>query len=145
MSKAKTKVIVEEPAVKKDADWLEEKYEGQLAIDVYQTPENIVIKSTIAGVQPEDIDVTVNNDMVTIRGSRQHDDEVNQEDYYYQECYWGNFSRSIILPVDIDPDNVKATIKNGVLTVTLTKLNKDTAKRVAVDEEEDEEEESDSA
>ena len=79
-------------------DWLTES-EGQLTIDVYQTPNEIVIKSTIAGVKPEDIDISMTNDMITIKGNRKKDEEAKEEDYYYQECYWGPFSRSIILPV----------------------------------------------
>ena len=80
-------------------EWLEEGYEGQLSVDVYQTEDAVVIKSTIAGVKPDDLDVTVNNDLVTIRGTRQQEDEIRPDDYFYQECYWGGFSRSIILPV----------------------------------------------
>ena len=117
-----------------EQDWLDEKdYAGQLAVDVYQTPDDIVIKSTIAGVRPEDIDVTVNNDMVTIRGKREKDHQVVDEDYFYRECYWGGFSRSIILPCDVRSDRIKASMKNGVLTVVLpkaTKANKVTVVRV---------------
>lgn len=118
------------------ADWLEENFDGQLAIDVYQTPDSIVIKSTIAGVQPEDLDVTVNNDMVTIRGVRKQEEAVEDKDYFFQECYWGGFSRSVVLPVDVDPDKVKAAIKNGVLTVTLPKVKKAASAKINVDQEE---------
>lgn len=140
--KEKTKEVkTKEKTKEEESHWLESDFDGQLAIDVYQTPENIVIKSAIAGVQPEDIDVTVNNDMVTIRGLRKQDEEINSNDYFFQECYWGGFSRSIVLPIDIDADNVKATIKNGVLTVLLPKVKKDAAKKVEVDEIEEEENE----
>ncbi len=108
-----------------DTDWLnDEDYAGQLAVDVYQTKEDIVIKSTIAGVRPEDIDISVNNDMITIRGKREKDHEVSNEDYFYRECYWGGFSRSVILPCDVKVDKIKATIANGVLTVMLPKAEK---------------------
>lgn len=119
------------------AEWLEQNFDGQLAIDVYQTPDSIVIKSTIAGVQPEDLDVTVNNDMVTIRGMRRQEETVDEKDYFFQECYWGGFSRSVVLPVDVDPDNVKAAMKNGVLTVTLPKVKKSATATVSVAQEEE--------
>lgn len=98
--------------------------EGQLSVDVYQEGENIIIKSTIAGVEPEDIDITFDNDMITIRGERRNNNNVRDEDYFFQECYWGSFSRSIILPVDVDTEQIEATIRNGVLTVTLPKAEK---------------------
>src|SRR6266511_2329793 len=92
-------------------DWLSE-YEGQLNIDMYQTKDNVIIKSTIAGVRPEDIDITVANDMVSIKGARRKEESISQEDYFYQECYWGNFSRSVIVPVDIDSESIEADLKD---------------------------------
>ncbi|HEV8601142.1 MAG TPA: Hsp20/alpha crystallin family protein [Patescibacteria group bacterium] len=112
-------------------DWLSE-YEGQLTIDMYQTKDNVIIKSTIAGVKPEDIDVTIANDMVTIRGERKRDFEASSEDYFYQECYWGSFSRSVVLPVDVDIENVAADLKDGILTVILPKAAKARAKKIRV-------------
>lgn len=96
--------------------------EGQLTIDVYQTDKDIVIKSTIAGVKPENLDIDINSEMVTIKGKRTQDEEVDSENYYYQECYWGPFSRSIILPVEIVTEKAEATMKNGILTVRLPKM-----------------------
>jgi HSP20 family protein len=112
-------------------DWLSE-YEGQLTIDMFQTKDNVIIKSTIAGVRPEDIDVTIANDMVTIRGERKRDFEASSEDYFYQECYWGSFSRSVVLQVDVDIDNVGADLKDGILTVVLPKAAKAKAKKIRV-------------
>ena len=120
----------QQPAASQE-DWLSE-YEGQLSIDMYQTKDNVVIKSTIAGVRPEDIDVTIANDMVTIRGERKRDFEASSEDYFYQECYWGSFSRSVVLPVDVDIDSVNADLKDGILTVVLPKAAKAKAKKVRV-------------
>lgn len=118
----------------KTEEWLEgQDFSGQLAVDVYQTKDNIIIKSTIAGVRTEDIDIAINNDMITIRGNRQKDHEVVEEDYFYKECYWGGFSRSIILPCEVRSDRVKANMKNGVLTIVLpkaTKVNKVTVVKV---------------
>lgn len=98
--------------------------EGQLSVDVYQDRDNVIIKSTIAGVEPEDVDVSIDNDMVTIRGRRQKDTTIDENNYFYQECYWGSFSRSIILPVEVKSDEVDATIRNGILTVILPKAKK---------------------
>jgi len=118
--------------------WLEEDYEeGQLSVDVYQTTNAIVIKSTIAGVKPEDIDISINNDMVTIKGKRELESTIAEDDYFYQECYWGGFSRSIILPVEIIADKVEASLKNGVLTIALPKAKKTQAFSIKVKEEND--------
>ena len=117
----------EETVVPKEGenkDWMEEDLAGQLSVDVYQTKDDIVIKSTIAGVKPEEIDISINNDMVTVRGVRKKDNEVSDEDYFYRECYWGGFSRSIILPCEIKADKVEAIIKNGVLTIIMPKAAK---------------------
>ncbi len=106
--------------------------EGQLTIDVYQTESDIVIKSTIAGVKPEDLDVSINNDMVTIKGERKNEEEVPEENYYYQECYWGKFSRSVILPVDVLAEKIEASMKNGILTVRLPKADVNKTKKIQV-------------
>ncbi len=102
----------------------EELEEGQLSVDVFQDKNNVIIKSTIAGVEPEDIDISFENDMITIRGKRSKDRTINEEDYFYQECYWGGFSRSIILPIEIQSDKINASIRNGVLTIKLPKAKK---------------------
>ncbi len=109
-------------AVEGEAEDFEE--DGQLTVDVYQDKDSVTIKSTIAGVEPENIDISFDNDMITIRGKRKKDLTVDEQDYFYQECYWGSFSRSIILPVEVMADQIKATIRNGILTITLPKANK---------------------
>lgn len=119
------------PAREGTEEWLPES-EGQLTIDVYQTPSDIVIKSTIAGVSADDLDIAISNDMVTIRGNRKKDEEVKTEDYYYQECYWGPFSRSVILPVDIEADKADASLKNGILTIRLPKVEKAKTRKLKV-------------
>lgn len=115
---------------KKD-DWIQEP-EGQLTIDVYQTPADIVIKSTIAGVTHDNLDISITNDMITIKGKRERGDSVRDEDYYYQECYWGAFSRSVILPVDIKADEAEAVLKNGILSIRLPKAEREKRKRIEV-------------
>lgn len=105
------------------AEWMENdaEIEGQLAIDVYQTDKTIVIKSTIAGVKPEDLKISLHNDLLVIKGNRNTENNIPEEDYLYKECYWGSFSRSIILPAEVDNKRVDAEIKNGVLTIILYK------------------------
>lgn len=107
-------------------NWLTPEDEGQLSVDVFETPDNIVIKSTIAGLKPEDIDISLDNDMLTIRGKREQEEQIAEENYFYRECYWGNFSRSIILPCEVKANQIKATLKNGVLAITLPKIKKTT-------------------
>lgn len=106
--------------------------DGQLTIDVYQTDNDIVIKSTIAGVKPEDLDVSINNDMVSIRGERKNEEIVERGNYYYQECYWGSFSRSVLLPVDVIPEKADAALKNGILTIRLPKADTTKTKKIQV-------------
>ena len=106
--------------------------DGQLTIDVYQTDNDIVIKSTIAGVKPEDLDVSINNDMVSIRGERKNEEIVEHGNYYYQECYWGSFSRSVLLPVDVIPEKADAALKNGILTIRLPKADTTKTKKIQV-------------
>ena len=91
-----------------------------------------VVESAIAGVRPEDIDIQVTADSISIRGSRRREREVSDEDYLYQECYWGRFARSIILPQEVDPDGANVTFKNGILTVRLPKVNKKKSKKLKV-------------
>lgn len=119
---------------KRDLELPEE--EGQLTVDVFQTPDEFVIKSTVAGVNAEDLDIDIREDMVTIRGTRKKDEEVAEDNYLYQECFWGAFSRTVILPEAIDASRAKAALKNGVLTIRLPKLGRTTQKKVAVEEEE---------
>ncbi|OGI19868.1 MAG: hypothetical protein A3J06_02695 [Candidatus Moranbacteria bacterium RIFCSPLOWO2_02_FULL_48_19] len=106
--------------------------EGQLTIDVYQTENDIVIKSTIAGVKPEDLDVSINNDMVTVKGERKNEEVVENGNYYYQECYWGAFSRTVLLPVDVIPEKADAALKNGILTIRLPKADTTKTKKIQV-------------
>ena len=106
--------------------------EGQLTIDVYQTPEEMVIKSTIAGVRQDDLDITIATDMVTIQGVRRKDESISPEDYYYQELYWGPFSRSVILPQEVDTESAKAALKDGILTIRLPKFERGRTKKLRI-------------
>ncbi len=106
--------------------------EGHLTIDVYQNLENITIESTIAGVGPDDIDIAITPESVVIKGRRERKEKVKKGDYLHQECFWGKFSRSIILPQEIDPDRAHASLKDGVLKIVLPKIHRDRTKKVKV-------------
>lgn len=112
----------QEKPIKKEKKWFEQ--EGQLVIDVYQTDDEIVIQSAIAGVNPEDIDISVENDMVRISGERKNTFEKKDKNYFYQECYWGSFSREIVLPAEVDSGRADASMKNGVLTIRMPKIER---------------------
>ncbi len=104
-------------------DWLEE-YEGQLAIDAYQTADNVVIKAPIAGVSPEDLEISITDEVVGVKGERKDEGSGGKDNYFCQECYWGAFSRSYILPVAVDASKAEATLKNGILTIVIPKQEK---------------------
>ncbi len=115
----------------KKKDWFET--EGQLTVDVYQTDEEIVVQAPIAGVDPENIDVAVENDMVIIKGKRLNPDRfMDDKKFFYQECFWGNFSRRIILPEETDLNRAEAVMKNGVLTIRIPRIEKTNKKKILV-------------
>jgi len=114
-----------------DEDWMAEA-EGQLAVDVYQTKDNVVIKAPIAGVTADRLDIEVAEDIVNIRGERVEEKEVDREHYYVQECYWGSFSRSVILPTSTMAEKASASLKDGVLTITIPKVAQDKVKKIKV-------------
>src|SRR3989338_5639192 len=120
--------------IKKSKNWITEP-DGQLSLDVYQTENEIVIKSAIAGATAQDLEISLVNDMLTIKGVRNKDVEIDPKDYYYQECYWGSFSRSIILPANIDASQIKASIKNGILTVILPKTERIKTEKIEIKNE----------
>lgn len=117
--------LIQESAEPSIAQWFDtdNEVDGQLAIDVFQTNKQIIIKSTIAGVKPEDLKISLHHDLLTIKGSRSVKEDVHEEDYLFRECYWGSFSRSIILPAEVDSHRVEAELESGVLTITLYKSN----------------------
>lgn len=105
------------------SDWLED-YEGQLAIDVFQTEDDVVIKAPIAGVRPEDLEISITDEVVTVKGERRESADIVKENYFCQECYWGAFSRSYILPIAVDSEQADASLKDGVLTIKIPKQEK---------------------
>jgi len=134
-----SKIFGENPEENKGEEkssWLSE-YEGQLAVDAYQTDDSIIIKAPIAGVKPEHLEVSIANDMITIKGERKLEEEIRAENYFAQECYWGSFSRQLTLPPGTDTEKAKAGLKNGVLTIKIPKVPQSQTKviKISTDEE----------
>lgn len=109
---------------REEAEVPEETAEGELSVDVYQTPTHIIIKAMIAGVRPEDLDVSITRDMVTIRGKREQHTEGTTGDFFFQELYWGSFSRTIVLPQEVEIEEAEAVEKHGLLVIRLPKMDK---------------------
>lgn len=114
-------------------DWDEEDaVPGQLAVDVYETKEKLVVKARTAGVNKHDLDVSISDNTLSIRGTLSAGTEDDVENYFVQECYWGEFSRSLALPVPVKEDEIEAVLKDGVLTISFTKVKQDTVKKIQV-------------
>lgn len=122
--------VEEKKAKKIEEKWLET--EGQLAVDFFQTDSDLVIQSTIAGVSSEDLDISIEGDKVTIRGRRESPEREEKKNYFYQECYWGPFSREIILPAEIDPGRAEAIFKEGILTIRMPKIEREKRRKISV-------------
>ena len=111
---------------KNNNNWIEEENdEAELTVDVYQTNSDIVIQAMVAGVKPEDLELTIARDMVTIRGKRGENRNIDEENYFTKELYWGKFSRTILLPQEIEPEEVEALEKHGLLTIKLQKVDRE--------------------
>jgi len=116
-----------------ETPWFDEEgEEGQLTVDVYQTPTEIVIKSMVAGVKPEDLDISITRDIVTIKGKRETERMIQDEDYFHKELYWGSFSRTIMLPAEIEVEEAEAIEKHGLLILRLPKIDKNRQTRLKV-------------
>ena len=107
----------------RESKW-EEEVEAELTIDVYQTPTDIIIQTMVAGVQPDNLSLTITRDMITIKGKREENQSIDKNNYYVQELYWGSFSRTISLPEEVDPEEAEAIEKHGLLIIKLPKLDK---------------------
>src|ERR1035437_10226235 len=105
-------------------EWGEEESEGELTVDVYQTPDDIIIKAMVSGMDPNELDVSIGRDTVTIKGKREGVNEVSEDNYFCRELYWGSFSRTIALPQEIEVEEAEATQKHGLLTIRLPKIDK---------------------
>ncbi|HET9098136.1 MAG TPA: Hsp20/alpha crystallin family protein [Candidatus Saccharimonadales bacterium] len=116
-----------------DDEWDEEdSVPGQLAVDVYETKEKLVVKARTAGVNKNDLDVSISDNQLTIRGTLSSGSEEGVENYFLQECYWGEFSRTIALPVPVKEEEIEAILKDGVLTISFAKVQQDTVKKIQV-------------
>lgn len=104
--------------------------DGELIVDVYQTGNDIVVQSAVAGVKPEDLDIAIENDMVTIKGERRNSVKEEKKNYIHQECFWGTFSRQILLPEEVDSNRAEASFQEGVLTLRLPKINRQKVKKI---------------
>lgn len=124
---------VEDDEEKGMKEWSESEEEtSELAVDVYQTGDEIVVKAMAAGVKPEDLDIDISRDMVVITGSRKEGSLAEQGDYIHRELYWGSFTRSIMLPEEIDPEQAIATEKNGLVILRLPKIDKKKRTKIRV-------------
>jgi HSP20 family protein len=109
----------------KENVWSEEEEEGELTIDVYQTAHEIVVQSMIAGVQPDNLSITITRDMITIKGKREVARGIHEDNYFIRELYWGSFSRTISLPQEVEAEEAEAVEKHGLLTIKIPKINRD--------------------
>lgn len=106
--------------------------EGELMVDVYQTPTDVVIKTMVPGVRPEDLDITITRDMVTIKGKREIERTISEENYFHKELYWGSFSRTILLPQEVEIEEAEAIEKHGLLIIRLPKIDKSRQSKLRV-------------
>ncbi|MES2416213.1 MAG: Hsp20/alpha crystallin family protein [Patescibacteria group bacterium] len=127
-----TKTISVQGNKKENPAWMEEEEDAELTVDVYQTPNDIVVQTMVAGVRPEDLEITITRDMISIRGKREESRTINEDNYFSKELYWGSFSRTISLPEEVDPEESEATEKHGLLTIKLPKIDKEKKKNVKV-------------
>ena len=124
--------VVEESA---DDEWVDaDDFPGQLAVDVYETADKLVVKARTAGISKSDLDVSISDNILTISGVLSGGEDEQTTRWHIQECYWGEFSRSIALPVQVreDENSVKAELKDGVLTITFEKEEVATPKKIAI-------------
>ncbi len=130
MGAAEEYMEVKKVSIKEDKKngngWMEEENEElELTVDVYQTPTDIILQTMIAGVKPEDLELTIARDMITIKGKREENRNIDEENYFIKELYWGKFSRAVLLPQEVEPEEVEATEKHGLLTVKIQKVDKE--------------------
>ena len=134
---AEEEVVAEEEPYEEESEWHghdgpEEPQEGELPVDMYQTGDSIVIRALVAGVSPDDLDISITRDMVTVRGLREEIQEAPDEDYYHRELFWGSFSRTLLLPEEVLIDEADAKEKHGLLEIVLPKVDKDRSTKLKV-------------
>jgi HSP20 family protein len=115
------------------SSWIEEENdEAELSIDVFQTPTDIVIQTMVAGVKPEDLEISITRDTITVRGEREESRTIDEDNYFTKELYWGRFSRTISLPAEVEPEEVEATERHGLVTIKIKKVDKEKKNSVKV-------------
>lgn len=123
----------EEAEESKEKSFSDDESDGQLAVDVYQTNSDIIIKTMVAGIRPEDLDISITRDMVTIKGSREDStSNISDEDYFHRELFWGSFSRVILLPQEVEIEESEANERHGLLVIKLPKINKNRQTKLRV-------------
>lgn len=105
--------------------WVEEEPEGELALDVYQTDSDIIVQTFVAGVRPDDLEINITRDVLSVRGKREESRAIKEGDFYTRELYWGSFSRTVSLPAEVEPQEAEAIERHGLLTIRVPKINKD--------------------
>lgn len=125
---------VDEAQASQESDWgaADDDFPGQLAVDVYETEERLVVKARTAGVNKEDLDVSISDSILTISGTLSSGDDSEATNWHIQECYWGEFSRTLALPVAVKEDEVSAVLKDGVLTISFNKVKQEQAKKITI-------------
>ncbi len=136
--KVETEKVEPEKVEKTEKPEIKEKWfegpVGQLAVDVYQTEEELIIQSAVAGIKSEDLDISIEDDTVIIKGIREKPAEEKERNYFYQECYWGPFARKIILPCEVDPSRAVATMKEGIFSVRMPKIEREKKRKIVIKE-----------
>ena len=134
LSEDDVSVTTPAPTTTSDDNWDESEndFPGQLAVDVYETEEELVIKARTAGVDRNDLDVSISDGILTISGTLSSGDDTNIRNWHIQECYWGEFSRTLALPVAVKEDEVSAMLKDGVLTISFAKVKQEQAKKITI-------------
>lgn len=118
---------------KPEANWLtEEEEEGELTVDVYQTPTEVVIQTMVAGVKPEDLNISITREIVTIKGRRERPSDTNEANYVNKELYWGAFTRTMMLPAEVEVDQAEAIERHGLMTIRLPKTDKERVQKIKV-------------
>ncbi len=134
--KVETEKVEPEKVEKTEKPEIKEKWfegpVGQLAVDVYQTEEELIIQSAIAGIKSEDLDISIEGDTLIIKGIREKPAEEKEINYFYQECYWGPFAREIILPCEVDPSRIEAGMKGGILIIRIPKIEREKKRKIVV-------------
>ena len=115
------------------SSWMEEDAgEGELSIDVYQTPDDVIVRAMIPGVKREELDISISRDSITIKGARKEDRSIAEDDYVIRELYWGSFSRTVALPHEVDIEHAEAVESQGVLTIRLPRVDKEKQAKLKV-------------